>query len=547
MKRCYLLLGLLAALAPAGLLAQTIDDARRFSEHGATGTARSIGMGGAFSAVGGDVAALTLNPAGLGLYRGGEFNFTPALQLFGTRASFLGEEQASLTSNLSIAGLGLVLHFPTYQGKGLQSINFGFGLNQLQQHRRRLEVEGFNPASSVTNYLAERASGIDRRDLERVPRGQIDANQLEALAFQTGYAVIERDGQTYDVRLIDNIAGSDFDYFGAYNYGQINQAVERFERGRTNEWDFSLGFNIDERVYLGATLGILDVNWRLENLIRETDVNRLYVVNSRDTIASRQIDFRENVVTSGTGVNFKLGAIVQPSDALRIGLAFETPTYIWMTDRYSAAMRVEDHVPNRFDELETLENTYDYALITPYRLRAGAALILGKQGLISADVGLVDYSLAEFRARAGNSQSTFNSLNRRIRNEFQLGYEARAGGELRLDDYYLRAGFGYWSGTPADNFARAADPRTGGTSSYNADRYTATFGVGYRTKGFYLDVAYAHQIQTDTYTLYALTQQPYRTNDPRALVPVQTQNRRTFSNIIFTVGLTFGASNNPHE
>ena len=49
--------------------AQTELDALRFSQTTITGTARSLGLAGATSAMGADLSAATLNPAGLGFYR----------------------------------------------------------------------------------------------------------------------------------------------------------------------------------------------------------------------------------------------------------------------------------------------------------------------------------------------------------------------------------------------------------------------------------------------------------------------------------------------
>lgn len=45
------------------------------------GTARAMGMGGAFTSLGADLTSMALNPAGLGMYRSSEFSFTPLVSV----------------------------------------------------------------------------------------------------------------------------------------------------------------------------------------------------------------------------------------------------------------------------------------------------------------------------------------------------------------------------------------------------------------------------------------------------------------------------------
>ena len=48
------------------------------------GSARSMALAGAFTSLGGDVASMGINPAGLGMYRTNELTFTPMMSF--TRA-----------------------------------------------------------------------------------------------------------------------------------------------------------------------------------------------------------------------------------------------------------------------------------------------------------------------------------------------------------------------------------------------------------------------------------------------------------------------------
>ena len=54
------------------LSAQNQDDIFRYSQQGLIGSARTLGLGGAWGAAGADMGAASVNPAGLGLYRRNE-------------------------------------------------------------------------------------------------------------------------------------------------------------------------------------------------------------------------------------------------------------------------------------------------------------------------------------------------------------------------------------------------------------------------------------------------------------------------------------------
>ena len=56
--------------------AQNFNDALRYSRLEYLGTARFNALGGSMGAVGGDLSALSVNPAALGVYRNSEFTLS---------------------------------------------------------------------------------------------------------------------------------------------------------------------------------------------------------------------------------------------------------------------------------------------------------------------------------------------------------------------------------------------------------------------------------------------------------------------------------------
>ena len=70
---------LLTLAASVCTFAQTAYDAWLFSENNYEGTARSVAMGNAFTALGGDLGAVTINPASGAVARYSQISITPAL------------------------------------------------------------------------------------------------------------------------------------------------------------------------------------------------------------------------------------------------------------------------------------------------------------------------------------------------------------------------------------------------------------------------------------------------------------------------------------
>ncbi|MDW8158067.1 MAG: hypothetical protein RML72_04210 [Bacteroidia bacterium] len=523
----------IALLGAAGYFmkinAQNYLDLQRFSETGIIGTARSMGMGGAFTAVGGDFTTTTLNPAGLGLFQRSELMFSTALQFFSTKGTLWGETNTATTSNFSIPNLGFVIQSTTRNKSGILNWAIGMGFNQLNHFRREINASGFNPYHSISTYLSQIAQGERMDDLLRRGGRQnvAAASDLAAIAFNTYFTV--RNGQETDIGIINtqtapNGAPLDGNYFGIFEYGGIRQNYELLEKGRLNQWDFAFGANVDDVLHFGFGLGILDASYEYTRNTSEVDVlNRYRYINlqyQRDTLPAREMEVTEFLRTSGIGINFKLGLIYQPVDFLRIGTSIQTPSYLSLSDRYETQMRLIGDFGERASYISS-EDLFDYSMTLPYRFNLGGMFLIQKMALISADLEIVDYKFAQL-----SPARNFRDVNQFASNNFALGYNFRLGGELRIENLYLRAGYARFSNVLEDRVnAALSDPAT----------HNFTGGLGYRGPSLYFDFAYVHQIKPDAFSLYAI--------QGRGPSPILTANR-TFGNIVFTFGVRFGKAQN---
>src|SRR5690606_11520574 len=103
------------------------------------------------------------------------------------------------------------------------------------------------------------------------------------------------------------------------------------------------------------------------------------------------VDYVKYFDTQGSGINNKLGAIFKPTNELRLGLSFESPTWYSVSDSYSESLYDNFTAINGDDSYP-----FEYNLNTPLKVNGGLAYFIGSKGFISADIGFVDYSKIKF-------------------------------------------------------------------------------------------------------------------------------------------------------
>jgi len=531
---------LLARPVQAQIYTNNLYDAMRLSGTGTTGTARSLGMGGAFGTVGGDYSAGLLNPAGYGLYRRSELQMTTYLQLVNTEADYLGTKSNLNKTNFGLPSLGMVFaggskHGQANPNKGLLNWSVALGYNQVNNFHRNSAVTAFNPYNSVTDFLAYDAGNVEE--------GRWQSDYLNG--NNTTYA-----GVGYYAYLLNTRNGTTNQYVPAVYNGNVKQTYQRQERGRLNEWNFSFAANISNRLYLGLSLGVADVMYESKTQILERDINNLYQVTNSygpgtlpDTIAVSNLGFNDEILTRGSGVSARFGIIAAPVDFLRIGVAVQTPRLLFLNDRAQHNMTLQT---DRGESYQANSNptTFDYSVTTPYMLSGGLTGIIGDFALISAEVDFTDYRTMLYSNR-GFASADFSGVNTQIANNLNVALNYRAGIEIRLSQFYLRGGFALF-GSPIKltEYTTIEDPTK--TVSIDLNRYTYSGGLGYRTGGFSIDLAFVHERRNDVYNAYYVPTTYYQnTGDPnwryRGINPPIVL-ARAMNNVVITLGFRFGGA-----
>lgn len=507
---------LLLCLLAGAVSAQNLQDLWRYNQLNPTGSARSIAMGGAYTALGADFASATLNPAGLGQYKGSDISLTPYLNFAGADADYLGTTTNNSRALPGIGNFGMVFTNNNESGS-LTRWSIAIGYNQLGNYLRRSSATGMN-ASSITWFMAEQANGQPESDILRDADHVYDATDYAGLGYNTGFPLTVDNAYDYDMYMFGPSGSYDanagvYDYAGAFFDGGIEQTVDYKERGRHNEWSIAWGGTFNEKVQFGAKLGINDLNFRQTRTITETDVDHIYEFNSADpgnaySYPLNQVSWTQDLRTSGVGVNASVGLIIKPIDYLRIGIAAHSPSLLSMRDRFSTTTYLQDDFGNE-DSKQSAENSFNYRMVLPYRVNAGLMVQMGKVGVFGADVEIVDYRMTQLTAtdgldpNQGGTSAYFAELNRQADQNFQMGLNVRGGLEFRVtESFYLRGGYAFYSSTLNDK-GRTYTDYNGLEQKVNGGRHFFTGGFGFRgEEGLYFNMAGMVRLQDEGFSVY---------------------------------------------
>ncbi len=400
-------------------------------------SARVSAMGGAFTSLGADLSSMTINPAGLGMYRSSSMGFSAALGVsdFSNDMNTAGSSKTKFSFNQ----VGLALNL--YQGSGsLVSYTFGFAYNKLADLNYKSSYS-WQDNVSMADFFAAQMYGINSSALSS-----------SADPFRNNDIYLDEWGGVlaYQMRLIDPVSGSSDDYEvnAIGSNAVIYPRMSSNSRGSVGEYDLSSGFNVANVLYLGFTLGIQDIYQRITYNYSETyDHNLTATQNPNDYLRSMLYNPIES--SNGSGINVKIGAIVRPVNSLRLGIAYHSPTWVSLTREYDAYMKTI------FGDGEVIEgtsllNSYTYSYSSPNKLLFGASYAFGNRALISADYDVVWYN--DMRMH-----EDYDSLNDAFANDVKYDFGAshnyRLGLEVRpLDNLYLRGGYAYY-GTPFNSDA----------------------------------------------------------------------------------------------
>lgn len=555
---------LLSIASSIGASAQTAYDAWLFSENNYEGTARSVAMGNAFTALGGDLGAVSINPAGSAVAGYSQISLTPSLTFSTNTASgtldnrktdlYFQREMKSRTTRAGIPNVGFTFNFDTGRSYGLKNITVGFVLNQTNSWCENVYANGTNNQTSFLAALASDATN-EIEDLNYFepnadpPYSKADymakdafkyMNWQNTVGYRSGmFSAFDADGQKFAGATETVLDNGDL-----MQAGKVEQTYGRQVDGNKFDYLLNIGANISDFVYIGFNLGINSLTYDYTHYFKEAAVDPDMFENiftdsegAQSTTYFKNAVYRHSYSADGTGVFGKLGIILTPGFGLRFGATVQTPTATTIREQWQD-MAETAFTNSKFSGKAESELGYnEYRFNSPWRFGVGAAYTLGKLAVISADYEVADFSGMKYKTDRHDMSDAdiehFNSVNEDIKASYGAAHHFRFGAEFKpLNVLAVRAGYNLTTSAQKKYFDyekeeyKSLDP----TFTQNV-----SFGVGYASKkSFFADLGCRYTFNTDEFILpYSDYLADYGTWSPEIL------NRHSNWKLLLTIGWRF--------
>jgi len=500
-------------------IAQIPEDVLKYSWQPTNGTARVSAVGGAMGSLGGDISALFVNPAGIGFFKTGEVVLSPGYYFLKNKSDYRGTKATDDGSNFNLGASGVV---GGWRGSGRWTNKaMGFAVTRTANFSNKVYYTGKNDYSSYAEQYAAQAAASG------LSLDEILSNNNVSLGTRMAVYTYLIDTATLGGNVNpDVVALPTYDQLKNGGAFLVDQANSIETSGGITEIAIGYAANMDDKLYIGGSLGIPIVSYEKKSLLRETDATG---------INDNYFDFSEmseKLTTKGVGLNLKLGVIVKPADLVRLGFTVHTPTWYSLEDKYQATMAVNTEnyrtTPGTVtvsSEIFTNDQTpkYSYDLTTPWKFMLSGSYVLREiedvrkqKGFLTADVEYVTYTSNRFRSAedASTDDNYYKGLNEVVKQYYKGAFNFRVGGELKFTTIMTRLGFAYYMSPYNDKELKGSKMFISG-------------GLGYRDAGFFVDLTYIHGIQKDVNFPYRL---PDKANTFAAV-------KGTGGNIMLTVGI----------
>lgn len=464
-------------LACAFTSAQNIDDVVRYSTENIQGTARFQAMSGAFGALGGDLSSLNVNPAGAAVFNYSQFSISGSNYNRNNDALFGSSVRNTNINSVDLNQIGGVFVLKSSDSPW-KKIALAFNYDMVRNFDNEFFASG-NTSQGIDNYFLNFAQGQALGPL-RVQDGELIEDAYLDIGSSLGFGA-QQAFLGFQAGIIEPVEDDDDNtaYFSNAEYSNVNQEYLQNTSGYNSRFSLSFAGQYQENLYLGASLNFQNIIYNRLTLLDETGYNQDSPVQFTT--------FDNFLHTEGYGFSFSLGAIAKLNDNIRVGGSYQSPTWYELTDdlsqRINSTLAVSDIGFIDFSIVNLFER---YRIKTPSKLTGSVAVVFGKDGLLSFDYGYQDMSQAELRP---TSDPDFSNENDFIASELGVVNTYRVGGEFRIEQVSLRAGYRFEE-SPYENSDIVGD-----LTGYSG-------GIGYNFGGSRLDLAVNRTEQDVTEALF---------------------------------------------
>ncbi|MDO9262062.1 MAG: outer membrane protein transport protein [Flavobacteriaceae bacterium] len=329
MKKLLLLFAILFSTITYSQSLEYNDLGVLFTGNEYNGTARFNAMSGAFGALGGDLAAMSINPAGAAVFINNEFGISLSNRNSIINTTFYNNTKNNENDYFKLPQMGGVVVFENYnQNSNWKNVAVGFNYSMASDFKNEWIASG---NSQYATYIFD----------------QVNTN----------------------IRYLN----------------VDDQVFGNFMKGKNDQYTFSVASQYNEQLLVGFSIISYSIDFYQKAILEEYNNN-----GSGSTIDASLI---QELSTVGDGLSFGLGFIAKPIKNMRLGFAYQSPVWYDLAEEFIAEdLQLKySNTTQVYTEYSGV-NRFDYRLRTPSTLTGSFAYIFDKQGLISVDYIYKNYS-----------------------------------------------------------------------------------------------------------------------------------------------------------
>ncbi len=400
-----------------------------FSKDQRNGTARFNAMAGAFGALGSDISATDINPAGGAIARKSKFSITLQNNNLNRDVNYYNTVNSLQDDQLNINQVGGLFVFDTNTSTDWNRFALMFN------YKVKADFDNSYSGKGNSNFLFYKEHINDNS----TPKNQFDRSLEQRFSNQT--------------------------------------------RGQNSSFNIGLSAVNDNKLFVGASFKFHNLEFRERSFLREINDD----ANGNELDVE---DINERFIDSN-GFSFNVGFIYKVNKFIRIGAAYESPTWYQeaLEERASSLTMFEvNNLSINGLEENNVEGPYSLRFRTPSKLTASGALIFGKKGLLS-----FDYTYKDFRnIRYLDADTILQDANQFFETDYRATHSFNVGAEWRFEKISLRGGYFY-----------EKDPNLVAGGNTNTDNIRGfSTGLGYNFGNTQIDLSYQKSENTEFFSLY---------------------------------------------
>ena len=423
-------------------------------------------MGGAFGSLGGDLSAISDNPAAASIFLFPEIGFNYEINTSQTNVNENNRNFSLKNSFSDLNQFGLVISLKNSEEGPFKRINFAFNINKEQEFQNNLNYLG-SSSIGIDQFFLNNAQGLPLSDLE-LRSDETITDLYDFLGLNYGYG----DQQAflgYNAYIIDPVSSSqnNTSYVSAASYDKVNHDYYLDRFGDHKKYSFTISTQYKNSLYIGVNLNSHNVNYN--------ETMDLYESNYSSNSSIEAIRFNNQLISQASGFSMQIGAIAKIKDKIRIGVSYDSPTYLNFTEESFQFLQT-DHYENEVLVRDIIDpqvsNLSEYKITTPSKTSFSFGYLIGNKGIFSAQISTKNYGNIQFE---GGQNLYFRMLNEELATTYKNASMLRLGGEYLIKKVSLRAGY----------YKENSSLKLGDNSHSGY-----TFGLGYDFGGRLLSIAF---------------------------------------------------------